>query len=256
MLRNKRNFSVEEKAKLWERYDAGDKSAFTELTEAYLSLIEIIAVKMKSNLPDGVEIDDLISDGYFGLADAVEKYDASKGYKFETYATFRIKGAITDKLREYDPVSRHYRQKFKQLNAAVEILADRLQRSPTTEELSEELDWDIDEVEFIKAFYHNSFTVNIDEQMTDSTHETFSLAELIPDVTIGDNEFFLQEQEISVALVEAMALLTEVESIIIYWKHFDGVTLNEIAERISLKPSRVSRIYSNGIEKIRKHIMS
>ena len=71
MLRNKKIYTDEQKEVLWERYNSGDKSVYQDLCEAYLPLVEIIASNNKSRLPDQVEVDDLISDGFFGLADAI-----------------------------------------------------------------------------------------------------------------------------------------------------------------------------------------
>ena len=70
--------------------------------EAYLPLVEIIASKTKSKLPVQIEIGDLVNDGFFGLVDAIQKYDESTGNKFETYASNRIRGEINDRLRDYD----------------------------------------------------------------------------------------------------------------------------------------------------------
>jgi RNA polymerase sigma factor (sigma-70 family) len=100
LLKNKKILSDDQKKALWERYRKGDdEKVFSEMLEAYVPLVEIVAHRQKGSMPDTVEIGDLISEGMFGLAKAIEKFDDSDGNKFETYATFRIRGAIFDALR-------------------------------------------------------------------------------------------------------------------------------------------------------------
>ena len=252
MLRNKKIYTDEQKEVLWERYNSGNKSVYQDLCEAYLPLVEIIASNNKSRLPDQVEVDDLISDGFFGLADAIEKYDSSVGAKFDTYATSRIRGAIYDRLRDYDPISRHYRGKFKQVTAVTDALSEIHQRVPTDSEVAKELRWDIAEVQKIRSYYVSSFTVNIDEYITDGTHESFSLADVLADDTIGDADFQLQEQEITDRLIEGLESLSDQESLVVFWKHEEGLNFREIGERLSIKVPRVSRIYSGAMKKLRQ----
>lgn len=251
MLKNKRVFTDEEKTELWERYNAGDRSVVSELCEAYLPLVETIAYRNKSRLPDCVEVDDLISDGFFGLMDAIEKFDDSAGAKFETYAASRIRGRIYDSLREYDPISRHFRGKFKDVMTITDALAEAQQRQPTDAEIASELKWEIDEVRRIKNFYLSSFTVNIDEYMADSTHESFSLADLIEDYAASNPEYLLAEEDVISILISGLETLTEQESLVLFWKQQEGLTHKEIGERLGIKVPRVSRVYSSAINKLR-----
>lgn len=254
MLKNKRIYSDNEKNLLWEKYFSGDDSVYIELCEAYLPLVEAIAVRHKSMLPNSIEVDDLISDGFFGLADAITKFDNSQNNKFETYATSRIRGAIMDRLRDYDPVSRYYRAKFKKLGGIIDHLSELYQREPTYDELAVELGWDIDEVKKIKLLYAGSFTVNIDEYLTDNTHESFSLADILGDGTIGDAAFGMQEQELSSKLLTALESLTPQESVVIYWKHYENMTFVSIAEILEVRVPRVSRIYAAAMGKLRDQL--
>lgn len=251
MLKNKRKFSDTEKTELWATYNSGDTSVFAQLCEAYLPLVEIIANNNRSRLPDSIEVSDLINDGFFGLADAVEKYDASVGAKFDTYAASRIRGAIMDALRDYDPISRHYRGKFKKVTSMTDALAETYQRQPTDVEVAKELGWELEEVQRIRSYYLSSFTVNIDDYMSDSTHESFSLAEVMADESIGDQGYGLQEEEITEILVDGLNALSDQESLVLYWKHEENLNFREIGDRLGIKVPRVSRIYSAAMAKLR-----
>jgi RNA polymerase sigma factor for flagellar operon FliA len=76
------------------------------LLEHYLPLVKYNAERIWARLPDGVELDDLISAGTFGLLDAIEAFDLDRGVKFETYCVPRIRGAMLDELRTMDWVPR------------------------------------------------------------------------------------------------------------------------------------------------------
>ena len=81
------------------------------LLENYLPLVKYNAERIWQRLPDGVDLDDLISAGTFGLMDAVDAFDLERGVKFETYCVPRIRGAMLDELRSMDWVPRLVRSK-------------------------------------------------------------------------------------------------------------------------------------------------
>src|ERR1700738_1681190 len=82
-----------------------------QLVELYLPLVKYNAERIWSRLPDGVDLDDLISAGVFGLMDAIAAFDLDRGVKFETYCAPRIRGAILDELRSMDWVPRLVRSR-------------------------------------------------------------------------------------------------------------------------------------------------
>ena len=251
----KRKFTKIEQAELWERYRSGDESAYTDLLESYVSLVEIIATKAVAGLPNSIELGDLISDGFFGLADAVSKFDPSKGFKFETYATGRIWGEIYDRLRDYDWVSRYSRIKFKKITRTTDLLTEELQRNPTVEELAERLDWTIDEVLKTQAAYSSSFSANIDDYMTEGEHVSFSLEEVLGDETLGDPSFTMQYNGLTDALRIALESLDEQESVIIYLHHYESLPFVKIAEILEIGAPRVSQIYNKGLLVLQEHLL-
>lgn len=248
-----KKYSDEHKQELWARFLGGDESAFNLLWEAYIPLVNLLAFQIKSKLPDHVEVGDIINDGMIGLADAIRRFDHSSGRKFETYATIRIRGEMYDRLRDYDPVSRYYREKFKKLNTAIDALTETLGREPKDHEIAAEIPgWDIEEVRDIRAYYLNSFPSSLNEYVQDDSHEVFSLAELIPDRTLGDNSFIFQEKDIEEKMLTALQTLKELESLVVYLKIYEGKTFEEIAEVIGVKMARASQIYAEAMSKLEK----
>src|SRR6202048_153325 len=110
-----------------------------EIIHKYLHLVKYVAGRISINLPPNVEINDLINEGILGLIDAINKYDDSRGVKFETYAITRINGAILDALRALDWVPRAVRQKAREMEKVFAELEHRLGRVPEDEEVSASL---------------------------------------------------------------------------------------------------------------------
>ena len=91
-------------ARVWREYkdDPTNQDLRNRLVERYLPLVKYNGERIWARLPEGVELDDLISAGVFGLMDAIDAFDLSRGVKFETYCVPRIRGAMLDELRTMD----------------------------------------------------------------------------------------------------------------------------------------------------------
>ena len=112
----------EDVEQLWIEFkqDMSNQELRNRLVEMYLPLVKYNGERIWARLPEGVELDDLISAGVFGLMDAIDAFDLSRGVKFETYCVPRIRGAMLDELRTMDWVPRLVRSKASKLNEAVE----------------------------------------------------------------------------------------------------------------------------------------
>ena len=111
----------EDVEQLWIEFkeDLNNQELRNRLVEIYLPLVKYNGERIWARLPEGVELDDLISAGVFGLMDAIDAFDLSRGVKFETYCVPRIRGAMLDELRTMDWVPRLVRSKASKLNEAV-----------------------------------------------------------------------------------------------------------------------------------------
>src|SRR5438552_2796330 len=118
-----------------------------QLVEYYLPLVRYNAERIWSRLPEGVDLDDLISAGVFGLLDAIDAFDLERGVKFETYCVPRIRGAMLDELRTMDWVPRLVRSKASKLEEARRTLEAQLGRPPRPDELAERLGVTLQEYE-------------------------------------------------------------------------------------------------------------
>jgi RNA polymerase sigma factor for flagellar operon FliA len=126
---------------LWADYkESGDAGLRDQLIVHYSPLVKYVAGRVAAGLPPNIEQADLVSNGIFGLIDAIEKFEPKRGFKFETYAISRIKGAILDELRSIDWVPRSVRLKARAIEQAYTKLEAERHRSPTDDELAGELD--------------------------------------------------------------------------------------------------------------------
>src|SRR4030088_1849333 len=134
---------------LWLQFkaDLDNQDLRNRLVEQYLPLVKYNGERIWARLPEGVELDDLVSAGVFGLMDAIDAFDLSRGVKFETYCVPRIRGAMLDELRTMDWVPRLVRSKASKLNEAIKTLEARLGRAPTEVELSEHMTISVPELE-------------------------------------------------------------------------------------------------------------
>src|SRR5271156_4936158 len=128
----------EDVAQIWQQFkaDPDNQDMRNRLVEMYLPLVKYNGERIWSRLPEGVELDDLVSAGVFGLMDAIDAFDLERGVKFETYCVPRIRGAMLDELRTMDWVPRLVRSKASRMEEARKELEARHGRPPTDAELA------------------------------------------------------------------------------------------------------------------------
>src|SRR3984893_492530 len=181
---------------LWKRYKtSGDERARERLVVAYSPLVKYVAGRMGSGLPAHVEEADLISYGLGGLISAIERFDTGREIKFEPYAIPPIRGAIIDELRTLDWVPRSVRARAREFERVNMKLEARLQRAPTDEEMSTELEITVEDFNDALVQISNSTIVALDElwNVSDSSGDQVSLLDTIPDRGAPDPQMVVDE---------------------------------------------------------------
>jgi len=245
------NVKAVELRELWRRYkNEGDEKARERLVVAYSPLVKFIAGRMASGLPSHVEESDLISYGLFGLINAIERFDMEREIKFETFAVARIKGAIIDELRSLDWVPRSVRARARDVEKAHQKLEAKLQRSPTDEEMAQELDMTVEEFQNVLLDIANSSVLALDDLWTFADPEGGSQVSILD--TIKDPHGVDPEQEAATGelkdrLADAIEGLPERERLVIALYYYENLTLREIGEVLGVTESRVSQLHTKAV---------
>ena len=236
--------------KLWAEYQKKPTAEIREqLILAYAQLVKLVAGRMSMYLGHNVEYDDLVSNGIFGLIDAIDKFDLEKNVKFETYASLRIRGAILDQIRKMDWIPRTVRQKQRQLDEAIKAIEMRTGKTATDEEVAKELSISLEDLTNWQAQLNVTNVVSLNE---------FEEAGPEPVVDVSESSRFSQpeevveEEELKQKLIESMEVLTEKERKVIELYYYEEMTLKEISMILEVSESRVSQLHTKAIVKMKK----
>jgi len=241
---------ITEESTYWAKWVVSrDAQAGNFLVKKYLPLVSYHVQRISATLPKNVSRDDIRSLGLMGLYDALEKFDPARDLKFDTYASFRIRGAILDGLRKEDWLPRSTRDKAKKIDAAIEKLEQRLMRNATVHEIAEEAEMQEDEVYSVMNEHFYANILSIDEQPdADEKDGSYSIKDekaIIPEEKVLKNEL-LEE------MAEKILQLNEKEQMVLSLFYKEELTLTEIGEVMGLSTSRISQIHSKSIFKLRQ----
>lgn len=244
-----------EEQSLWIRWTKDrDPEAGDLLIKKYKPLVSYHVQRIAVGVPKNVSRDDLTSLGMMGLFDALNKFDINRDLKFDTYASFRVRGAIIDGLRKEDWLPRSAREKAKKLEAQIEKLDQKLMRHATPEELAEHMGLSIEEIYQTVHEHFFSNVLSINEQLDQEEGEGKSF--VIRDDHTKTPEQQMVHSELLGDLAEKIQKLNEKEQLVISLFYTEEMTLTEIGEMLELSTSRISQIHSKALFKLRKLLSS
>ena len=222
------------------------------LLEHYLPLVKYNAERIWQRLPDGVDLDDLISAGTFGLMDAVDAFDLDRGVKFETYCVPRIRGAMLDELRSMDWVPRLVRSKQSKCEAARKQLEAALGRPPTREEMAEKLGIPMEQIEAYvgEATAVNLVSLNKKWYETDSYKDVREI-DILEDKKSEDPTGRLQNRDLMRLVTRG---LNRNERLIVILYYYEEMTMKEIGATLNLSESRVSQMHSSIVQRLQAQL--
>jgi RNA polymerase sigma factor FliA len=241
---------------LWERYkEAGSPDVREQLILQYAPLVKYVAGRVRVGLPNSIEHGDLVSYGMFGLMDAIDRFDLDKGVKFETYAMTRIRGAIIDELRAVDWVPRSVRTKARELAKAIQHLQGKLKRTPTDEELADELGVGIEELQRMLEDVSLTSVSALDEVLG-LGEDDIALIDTIVDTSMVQPEERVDDSAMRRLLAEAVKDLSEREQTVIGLYYVEGLTLAQIGEVLGVTESRICQIHTKAVLSLRSELES
>lgn len=226
---------------LWTQYRQEQKPDIREkLIEHYLPLVKLVAGRLAIGLPQYVDKDDLVGNGFFGLIEAIDRFDLSRGVKFETYAVARIRGAILDSLRAQDWIPTTVRQKARHYEQTVTHLEHQLGRSATDEEISGAMGVTIPQLHSLLNTLNGCTLVPLEDYLKTETPSSEN-----------NPSQFIEEIEVRNTLAKSIEKLTEKERLVITLYYYEGLTLKEISLILKLTEARISQLHTKAIFRLR-----
>jgi len=219
----------------------------------YAPLVKYVAGRVAAGLPQSVDQADLVSYGMFGLIDAITKFDPGRGFKFETYAISRVKGAILDELRSIDWVPRSVRSKAKSVERAMAKLEAEFHRAPTDGEIAEELDLSTDQLNGLYGQISSLGIVALDEMLSMSGGESLTFGDTLADRGEGPSGVY-ERVELRQLLAGAINRMNEREKIVLTLYYYENLTLAEIGKVLGVTESRVCQIHTKAVLGLRSRL--
>ena len=201
----------------------------------------------------GLDYEDLVSYGVMGLIDARKKFDESRGVKFSTYASLKIKAAIIDEIRRHSPISRRDVSKVNEYNCAVESLQNKLLREPKADEIAKYLNIQSEEVNKIENTINLMSTTSLDTVIFQGNNEV-SIIDTIKEDDSLSPESIIEEKEKLEILTKAIDMLKEKDKLVLALYYYEELTLKEIGYILEVSESRVSQLHSRAIVNLRNTI--
>jgi RNA polymerase sigma factor FliA len=242
--------------RLWQQFgDLRDQHAREQLLIHYLPLVKMVAGRLKVGLPGSVEYGDLVSSGLMGLVSSLDNFSPQRGFKFETFAVPRIRGAMLDALREEDWLPRSVRQKSRQLDQAIEKLTAAFGRVPQDHEVAAELGLEGDDYSRFMEAAGTGSLLSLDARVsTGEDGESASLHDVIPDETQSDPLDALEKNDARELAKLLIAQLSEQEKAVVALYYYEELTFKEIGEVLGVSESRICQIHTRILATLRARL--
>lgn len=228
-----------------------DKATRDALILRFSPMVKNIVLRMTARLPiDKTDKEALINVGILGLMDALDKFDPSRNVQFETYAKFRIKGAVLDELRAHDWVPRSVRDKNQKIEEAIHTLKKKLKRAPTEEEIALHLGITLDD-------YHKLITDGMPCTIISASDlapeyiDTHAEWDWLYTLDQGNPLEMLTHEETREVLKKAIHELPEKERLVLTLYYYEELTMKEIGEVLRITESRVCQLHSQAVLRLR-----
>ena len=226
------------------------------LIEEHIDLVRYIVGRVTVTLPEGVDREDLVSAGIIGLIKAVDRFDPTRGVKFETYASTVIRGEVMESLRARDWAPRSLRRQGREIARTIGELEMQLGYPPSDEEIAEALEMDVEQYHELLGKISGTLVLSLDEMMDDQSHLRPRLMKSDQDVSYTNPADVLEQAEIQQMIAQAIEQLPEREKHIVALYYQEELTLREIGEVLGVTESRICQIHAQAISRLHGYLAS
>lgn len=244
--------------RIWTKF-ARDKNSELrgELITVYAPLVRFVVGRLGIPPTSLLEAEDLVSYGMIGLINAIDRFDPSRGVRFEAFASVRIRGAVIDQLRSLNWLPRSAISRVRQIESALAALEQRLGRPAKEKEVAEEIGVSPDRYRQI-LLEVNSTVLSLDAPLGSSSHddEVTSLSELLEDHTAPGPVEQAEQQELTDVLSIAIEGLPEREKLLLALYYQEELTMKEISKILSVSKSRICQLHMQAVVRLRASLFA
>lgn len=236
---------------LLEQYQkTGAQDLRNDLTMSCLYIVRSAAAQLRGIATGSAQEEDLINQGVLALMDCMDRYDNTKGAKFETYAYIRVRGALIDYIRKQDWVPHRARNFNKKIEEACAFLANRDMREPDAAEIARYMDLPKEKVESHMQYMNHSVVISLESMLEDLTGTVLRTEpENRNDSYKPEESLFYKD--ICGALTRSIDALAEKERLVVTLYYYEELKYSEIAEVLEISESRVCQIHTKAITKLK-----
>ena len=212
----------------------------------YDSLVRRIAHHLANRLPPSVQLDDLLQAGTIGLLEASQHYDASRGANFDTFAGFRIRGAMLDELRKGDWTPRSLYRQVRRITKAIEEIE--------AEQGADAEDWQVAARLQITLEGYRRILGEMSTRKICSLEELSGIDEQILEDNNDDPLRHVEIRRFQQALLDTIANLPGKEGQVISMYYAEGLKMREIGLRLGYSESRISQLRSQALMRLKTRL--
>ncbi|MFZ4516210.1 MAG: sigma-70 family RNA polymerase sigma factor [Acidimicrobiia bacterium] len=221
--------------------DQDARTTEEELVRDHLPLVHYAVSEISHRIPGHVSRADLVSAAMLGLAQAARTFDPQRGIAFDRFASTRIRGALLDELRGRDWASRSVRSKARGLQATTEDLTSKLGRAPSSDEIANAMQLDVEVVHKLVDDVHRATVLNYESLVLEGSAESFLVAE-------GESpEDAILARERRAYLTDAVSALPERLQRVVVGYFFEERSMQELADELGVSESRISQLRSEAL---------
>ena len=238
---------------IWEQFAQNHNPELRHvLITAYAPLVRFVVGRLGIPSTGLLEAEDLVSYGMIGLINAIDRYDPSRGVRFEAFASVRIRGAVIDQLRTLNWLPRSAISRIRQIESTLASLEQKLGRPAREEEVAREIGVTTERYRQM-LLETNSTVLSLDAPLSSLSQEdeVASLGELLVDHSVPGPVEQAEQQELTDTLSRAVDNLPEREKLLLSLYYQEELTMKEISKILTVSESRVCQLHMQAVMRLR-----